>query len=184
MIIELTAENFEAEVLKSDKPVLVKFYTQTGCGYCDKFKPVYENFEKMNPQIKCCAFGKPTLQTPASETETKYGITSFPTILSFDKGELQGKVETFRFANDDDLISTILDTEAKLIDIKKAMHNTEKYLKTLHEEVAIRQKAQNAHPNAPVLQDPGYKKSEVAPTIPVIPVVADPAEATECIDCQ
>jgi len=44
---EVTSENFEQEVLKASKPVLVEFYRE-GCGWCEKSKPVVAEFEKTN----------------------------------------------------------------------------------------------------------------------------------------
>ena len=50
MITNITKENFEAEVLKSEKPVLVDFWA-TWCGPCRAFGPTFEKASEANPDI-------------------------------------------------------------------------------------------------------------------------------------
>ena len=53
MITNITKENFEAEVLKSEKPVLVDFWA-AWCGPCKMIGPVIEEIANEHPEIKVC----------------------------------------------------------------------------------------------------------------------------------
>ena len=51
--IKLNAINFEYEVMKSDKPVLVDFYADW-CGPCRMLGPVIEELANQRNDIKVC----------------------------------------------------------------------------------------------------------------------------------
>jgi len=40
-VTEISAESFDIEVKKSDKPVVIEFWIKS-CGFCQKFKSIYE----------------------------------------------------------------------------------------------------------------------------------------------
>lgn len=81
--IELTTENFEEEVLKSDKPVLVDFWA-TWCGPCKMQGPIFEKVaEENDDSVK---FAKANVDSMMA-TAQKYGIMSIPTIVLFKNGE-------------------------------------------------------------------------------------------------
>ena len=49
----ITKENFEAEVLQSQKTVLIDFWA-TWCGPCQMLSPVVDSFAEENPDISVC----------------------------------------------------------------------------------------------------------------------------------
>ena len=81
--ITLTKENFQQEVLRSDKPVLVDFWA-TWCGPCRMIAPVVEQIAEEREDIKV---GKINVDEE-SELAVQYKIMSIPTLLVFKNGEL------------------------------------------------------------------------------------------------
>jgi thioredoxin 1 len=77
--------NFEAEVLKSDQPVLVDFFA-TWCGPCKMQGPIVDELAgEVGDKFKV---GKMDVdQSP--QTAGKYGIMSIPTIIIFKNGEVK-----------------------------------------------------------------------------------------------
>lgn len=84
MVYELTDENFEEEVLKADKPVLVDVFA-TWCGPCKMMSPVIDEIaEELGDSVKV---GKvDSDENP--EIADKYGIMSIPTIMVIKNGEV------------------------------------------------------------------------------------------------
>jgi thioredoxin 1 len=87
MAVELTDANFEEQVLKSDKPVLVDFWAEW-CGPCRMVGPVVE--ELSNDYSGKAVIGKVNVDHNPS-IAAKYGIRSIPTILFFKNGEVVDK---------------------------------------------------------------------------------------------
>ncbi|MFF4620761.1 thioredoxin [Nonomuraea jabiensis] len=80
-MITLTTENFEEQVLKSDKPVLVEFWAEW-CGPCRMVAPVLDQIEAEHG----LTIGK--LNTDENpETMARYGVMGIPTMLLFENGE-------------------------------------------------------------------------------------------------
>lgn len=82
-VMEITAANFEQEVLKSDKPVMLDFWA-VWCGPCRLLSPVIEEIAAENPNIKV---GKVNVDNEMSLAE-KYQIMSIPTVMVFKNGKL------------------------------------------------------------------------------------------------
>jgi len=87
MAVEFTDANFEEQVLKSDKPVLVDFWAEW-CGPCRMVGPVVE--ELSNDYSGKAVIGKVNVDHNPS-IAAKYGIRSIPTILFFKNGEVVDK---------------------------------------------------------------------------------------------
>ncbi|MCI9365204.1 MAG: thioredoxin [Clostridia bacterium] len=89
--INLTKENFEAEVLKSEKLVLVDFWA-TWCGPCKMLAPVLSEFAEENEEkVKV---GKVNVDEQR-ELATKYQISSIPTLLLFKDGSVINNIVGF-----------------------------------------------------------------------------------------
>lgn len=84
---EVNNDNFEAEVLQSDLPVVVDFFA-AWCGPCRMLSPVLESVsEDYAGKVK---FFK--LDTDkATETSIKYGVMSIPTLILFKNGNVSAK---------------------------------------------------------------------------------------------
>ena len=84
MEIELTSGNFESEVLKSDRPVLVDFWAPW-CGPCRMLAPVLAQIAQEKADV--LKVGKVNVDE-APELAAKYGIASIPAVFLFKKGEV------------------------------------------------------------------------------------------------
>lgn len=81
--IKLTNQNFENEVLKSDKPVLVDFWA-TWCGPCRMIAPIVEEIaEEYADTVKV---GKVNVDEE-SELASMFRIMSIPTLIVFRNGK-------------------------------------------------------------------------------------------------
>ena len=83
--IELTDQNFEEEVLKSEQPVLVDFWAEW-CGPCKVMLPIMEELMKDN-EGKPVKIAKMNIDENQAMTQ-KFGVMSIPTFLMFKGGEI------------------------------------------------------------------------------------------------
>ncbi len=82
--INLTDDQFEAEVMKSDIPVLIDFWA-TWCGPCRMIAPIVEELAgEYDGKAKICKLDVDNNQ----QTAMKFGVRSIPTILIFKGGEV------------------------------------------------------------------------------------------------
>ena len=82
-ITTITTDNFEEEILKSDKTALVDFYADW-CGPCQMMSPLIDEISEELTDVK---FGKVNIDD-YPEIAANYGIMSIPTLLIFKNGEL------------------------------------------------------------------------------------------------
>ena len=81
-VITLTIENFENEVLKSDRPVLVDFWA-SWCGPCRMLSPIVDEIANERTDVKV---GKLNVDEQ-EELAAKFGIMSIPTLIVFKNGK-------------------------------------------------------------------------------------------------
>ena len=87
MAVTVHDDNFEAEVLKSELPVLVDFYADW-CGPCKMMTPLVEKIaEEREGQLKVCKLNV----DDAQETAARYGVMSIPTFIFYRDGEVVHK---------------------------------------------------------------------------------------------
>jgi thioredoxin 1 len=87
-IVEVSDANFEAEVLKSDKPVMVDFWAPW-CGPCKAIAPVVEDLAgSYGDKIK---FAKCNVDD-SPITPGKYGIKAIPTLIFFKAGGVVNQI--------------------------------------------------------------------------------------------
>lgn len=100
--LEFTDQNFEQEVLKSEKPVLVDFWAEW-CGPCRMMSPAVESLA--TDYAGRAKIGKLNVDENQS-VAGRYNIRSIPTLLLFKNGQIQDQLVG---AKPKDIIAKLLD---------------------------------------------------------------------------
>ena len=82
-VLHITKENFEAEVLKSDKPVLLDFFA-VWCGPCKMISPILEEIAEEREDIKVCKINV----DEEPELASQYQVMSIPTLFVIKDGQI------------------------------------------------------------------------------------------------
>ena len=82
-VIEITKENFETEVVKSDKPVLLDFWAPW-CGPCRMLSPIVDEIAEERDDIKV---GKINVDEQ-EELAAQFGVMSIPMLVVMENGEI------------------------------------------------------------------------------------------------
>ncbi len=95
--LNLTDDNFEAEVLKSEVPVLVDFFA-VWCGPCKMQGPIVDELaeEMKDKAVKIAKLDVDQAQAVAQ----KYEVMSIPTLIIFKDGEVAEKMTGMRSKED------------------------------------------------------------------------------------
>ena len=81
--IHINRNNFESEVLKSEKKVLVDFWAPW-CGPCRMVGPIVDAIADERPDVKVCKINVDEEQDLA----TQFGIMSIPTLMVMQDGKV------------------------------------------------------------------------------------------------
>ena len=83
-VAEVTDQNFEAEVLNSDKPAIIDFWAEW-CAPCRAIAPIIKELaEQYGDQVK---IAKMDIDSNPN-TPGQYGIRAIPTVLAFKDGQV------------------------------------------------------------------------------------------------
>ncbi len=81
-IIHITKENFDAEVIRSEKPVLLDFWA-AWCGPCKMLAPILDQVAAERPDVKVCKVNV----DEQPELANQFRVMSIPTLVVFKDGK-------------------------------------------------------------------------------------------------
>ena len=82
-VLHITKDTFEAEVLRSDKPVLLDFFA-VWCGPCKMIAPILDEIAAEREDIKVCKVNV----DEEPELAARYQVVSIPTLFVIKNGEV------------------------------------------------------------------------------------------------
>ncbi|MBE6809142.1 MAG: thioredoxin [Clostridia bacterium] len=90
-ILNVTKENFEKDIIESQKTVLLDFYADW-CGPCKMLSPIVEEIAEENPQY---LVGKINVDNEP-ELAAAFSVQSIPLLVVMKNGKIAGQVVGYR----------------------------------------------------------------------------------------
>jgi thioredoxin 1 len=91
-IAEVTDQSFEADILKSDKPVIIDFWAEW-CAPCRQIAPIIKELAaEYGDQVK---IAKMDIEANPN-TPGQYGVRAIPTVLAFQNGQVVQQLQGAR----------------------------------------------------------------------------------------
>lgn len=82
-VIKITKNNFDTEVMNSDKKVLIDFYADW-CGPCRMVSPVVDEIADEHPEYKVCKINV----DEEPELASKFAVMSIPALFVMENGKV------------------------------------------------------------------------------------------------
>ena len=99
-MIKITSDNFDKEVLQSDKPVLIDFWA-SWCGPCQMISPL---IEEVAGEVSDVKVGKLNVDEEP-ELTTQFGVMSIPTLVVMNQGKVVN--QSVGFIGKDEILALI-----------------------------------------------------------------------------
>lgn len=85
-VVNLTEKNFEQEVMRSDKPVLIDFFA-TWCGPCSMVSPIVDQIAEERSDLKVCKVDV----DEQGELASRFGVSSIPMLVVVKNGKISAQ---------------------------------------------------------------------------------------------
>ena len=85
-VLHITKENFEQEILQSEKPVVLDFFANW-CGPCGQLSPIIDRLAQEHPELKVAKVDVDSQK----ELARKHKVFSIPTLVIYKNGEIAGR---------------------------------------------------------------------------------------------